>query len=336
MAIQRHFAMRRVGAAIIALALLGAPAGALDSDTAVEAAHKMDTQAIALLADNASQGGAGGESADQAGARAAALYESIMDDVDEVIAVPVGRPQEKSRPDDKANAKIARPQAIGPTTPAPVVVELFTAQGCAACPPAEDLLAALRGRPDVLGLAWHVDYWDYLGWTDKFARPEFVERQRAYGKATGARTLFTPQMIVDGTPVAGDLNPASMTSAIRAATEATPEITIRHQLGGPRQQLELISHSGSSDMTVNLVRYLPDRTLKVTAGENRGRKLRMYNVVASIEELARWNGAAPLRLTLTPGSGETTAEPDDMRHAVIVQSLVDGEPGQVRAALRLD
>ena len=86
----------------------------------------------------------------------------------------------------------------GRAQPAPVVVELFTSQGCSSCPPADALLAELAGAEGVIALALHVDYWDYLGWTDSFAAPKHTERQRAYAKAAKSRTIFTPQMVVQG------------------------------------------------------------------------------------------------------------------------------------------
>lgn len=81
----------------------------------------------------------------------------------------------------------------------PVVVELFTSQGCHSCPPADALVGELSKREDVIALAYHVDYWDYIGWKDPFASPQFTERQRRYGKAMSLRTIYTPQMVIDGT-----------------------------------------------------------------------------------------------------------------------------------------
>ena len=80
----------------------------------------------------------------------------------------------------------------------PVMVELFTSQGCSSCPPADALLAELADRDDVIAMALHVDYWDYIGWKDKFADPAFTKRQKLYAYAAGTRTIYTPQMIVNG------------------------------------------------------------------------------------------------------------------------------------------
>ena len=80
----------------------------------------------------------------------------------------------------------------------PVVVELFTSQGCSSCPPADAFLHELSQRDDVIALALHVDYWDYIGWKDIFAQPAFTKRQKAYAKAGGRRSVYTPQMIIGG------------------------------------------------------------------------------------------------------------------------------------------
>ncbi len=95
------------------------------------------------------------------------------------------------------------------------MVELFTSQGCSSCPPADAYLAHLATEPDVIALALHVDYWDYIGWTDKFGSPPFTERQKAYARAEGHRTIYTPQMIVNGTERIAGTNPAQVESDIR-------------------------------------------------------------------------------------------------------------------------
>ena len=77
------------------------------------------------------------------------------------------------------------------------VVELFTSQGCSSCPPADRVLAEIAARGDMLALAWHVDYWDYIGWKDSFARPENAKRQRAYAASLGSKDVYTPQAIIN-------------------------------------------------------------------------------------------------------------------------------------------
>ena len=225
----------------------------------------------------------------------------------------------------------------GPHARLPVVVELFTSQGCAACPPADDLLADLAGRNDVLALSWHVDYWDYLGWADDFARPEFSLRQKGYNLNWGARSLFTPQIVVGGeTPI--DLpRPADVASAIDFERAEGDHVTIIRRESGPRREIELIPQGPlPPSIAVQLIRYLPERIVEVHDGENRGRKLTLRNVVAASEVLATWDGRAPLRLTVTLGAGRAANLPADTRHALIVQHMKGKRPGEIFAAILLD
>ena len=89
-------------------------------------------------------------------------------------------------------------QAVQAETRQPVVVELYTSQGCSSCPPADAFLGELARQDDVIALSLHVDYWDYMGWTDTFASPVTTARQRAYKQALNSRYVYTPQIVVDG------------------------------------------------------------------------------------------------------------------------------------------
>ncbi|MFD2815302.1 DUF1223 domain-containing protein [Paracoccus aerius] len=109
----------------------------------------------------------------------------------------------------------------------PVVVELFTSQGCSSCPPADAMLAGLADAPDILPLSFHVDYWDYLGWADSFARPEFTARQERYAHAAGERSVYTPQIIVDGQDTAVSLGPAQLTALIDASRLSPAMVSVQ-------------------------------------------------------------------------------------------------------------
>ncbi|WBU57065.1 DUF1223 domain-containing protein [Paracoccus sediminicola] len=281
-------------------------------------------------------------------------YGDIMDDVNAVIdamddstrgvapaseptAAPVPSPTLDRSKDATLSTDDAQGAAPGPHRRSPVVVELFTAEGCAACPPAQDLLADLSGRGDVLVLSWHVDYWDYLGWSDSFARPEFSARQKAYNLSRGARSLFTPQIIVGGEMAIDMPRPADLMSAIRQQRDEGDHVTVAYEQEGARRRVELTPRGSlPSDNAVQLIRYLPRRSVEVDSGENSGRLLELRNVVAAAEILAEWDGAAPIRLTVTLGAGRSTNLPQDTRHALIVQDMRGGMPGEIFAAVPLD
>ena len=97
----------------------------------------------------------------------------------------------------------------------PVVVELFTAQGCADCVQADATLADLADRKGVIALTWPVDYWDYEGWTDTFAEPAFTERQRAYAHRLKVREIYTPEMVVDGAREASALDRSAVDALLK-------------------------------------------------------------------------------------------------------------------------
>ncbi len=290
-------------------------------------------------------------------------YGDIMDDVDAVIdamrdniggaddagdaadAVPEPPPHEFAPeataplipPTAGSDAQLAPRSRQGPHARSPVVVELFTAQGCAACPPADDLLADLADRRDVLALSWHVDYWDYLGWSDDFARPEFSLRQRGYNLNWGGRSLFTPQIVVGGeTPIA-QIRPADVSMAIDMERAEGDHVAITRRETGNRREIELTPQGPlPPSIAVQLIRYLPEREVEVHDGENRGRRLVLRNVVAASEVLATWDGRAPLRLTVTLGAGRAANLPADTRHALIVQHMKGKRPAEIFAAVPLD
>jgi len=172
----------------------------------------------------------------------------------------------------------------------PVVVELFTAQGCASCKEANRLIARIAGRPGVIALTWSVDYWDYLGWKDTFAQPEFTARQRAYGHRLGPRDVYTPQVVVDGAAqVSGD-DADGVDSLIRKAEHGhRRQSKIRILTGGRVKVGPATADGGTAD--VWLVRYDPhEQDVKVTAGDNRGAVVVHQNVVRQLTRLGTWTG----------------------------------------------
>lgn len=220
----------------------------------------------------------------------------------------------------------------------PVVVELFTSQGCSSCPPADAMLAGLLDEPDILPLSFHVDYWDYLGWADSFARPEFTQRQERYALAAGERSVYTPQVIVDGQDTAVTLGPAQLMGLIDASRLSPATVSVQRDTTPRGEVIELTPLSDlGGGVDILLVRYAPERQVRMTAGENRGKVITYTNVVLSLDRLAEWDGAAALRVTISPDGPADDRFPEDTRHALLVQRERDKDmPGPILAAVRLD
>ncbi|QYK39942.1 MAG: DUF1223 domain-containing protein [Paracoccaceae bacterium] len=213
--------------------------------------------------------------------------------------------------------------------PHPVVVELFTSQGCSSCPPADAILAGLSGDPRVIALALHVDYWDYLGWKDDFARPEFTKRQKVYAKAGGRKMVFTPQMIVAGQDSVVGNDPEAVEAAIRRHALAASARGQVVRLTVERQDDQIVIRAEAVPPTdrglrVQLVRYRPKAQVDIARGENAGHSITYHNIVTSWQLVGEWRATAPLTLT-TPSPGSDPA-------VVIVQ---DEGPGAVLAAVEL-
>ncbi|SLN36552.1 hypothetical protein PEL8287_01735 [Roseovarius litorisediminis] len=186
----------------------------------------------------------------------------------------------------------------------PVVVELFTSQGCSSCPPADELLHELSKRDDVVALAMHVDYWDYIGWKDIFGNPAHSERQRAYAKAGKRRMVYTPQMIVNGKEQVVGNRPKDVNDLI-ARHRATPsEVTLNVARNGGQLKIEASAPASvGGPLTVQLVRYKPEATVDILRGENAGRTMSYSSIVTELSILEEWDTNNPLSL-VTPVSGD--------------------------------
>ena len=121
----------------------------------------------------------------------------------------------------------------------PIVVELFTSEGCSSCPPADALLAELAGRPDVLALSFHVDYWDRLGWKDPFSSPDATRRQHGYADLLGLATVYTPQMVVDGRWQAVGSDRSEVEQALGSARRSRDEVPVALAVDHGRAQITL-------------------------------------------------------------------------------------------------
>ncbi|NSX55464.1 DUF1223 domain-containing protein [Parasulfitobacter algicola] len=179
----------------------------------------------------------------------------------------------------------------------PVVVELYTSQGCSSCPPADKLLHELAARENVIALALHVDYWDYIGWKDRFADPMHTKRQKAYAHAAGSRTVYTPQMIIGGVDHVVGTRPMQVADMLQKHAAQNLPVQISLTRRGNIVRIEALS-SVANPMIVQLVRYSPLETVEIKRGENAGRTLSYANVVTSWEKIDNWSGQEPFRKSI--------------------------------------
>lgn len=208
----------------------------------------------------------------------------------------------------------------------PVVVELFTSQGCSSCPPADAFLSVLAERDDVIALGLHVDYWDYIGWRDVFGSPVFSARQKAYARAAGRRSIYTPQMIIQGDRDVVGNHPMDVTDLIQAYRDRDVAVTMLLSREG--DGMIHISASALRDpggpLVVQVVRYKPEAHVEITKGENKGQKLTYSNIVTEWQVLGEWSAEAPF-------SARVRAEGEQ---PVVVLMQHKG-PGPIEAAARL-
>lgn len=198
----------------------------------------------------------------------------------------------------------------------PVVVELYTAQGCAACGPANAFIDKLAEQEGVLALTFPVDYWDYLGWADTFAKPEFAARQKGYLPALKLREAYTPQVIIDGRAHATGAQDDKIEALIRTASRAPrnpPDMLFQ-----PRRVLVGSGPTTQGGADVWLIRYDPrEQTVEVRRGENRGESIVHRNVVRQAEKLGAWRGR-PASYRLPPAAEE------GLKTVVLVQAVRTG------------
>jgi hypothetical protein len=169
----------------------------------------------------------------------------------------------------------------------PAVVELFTSEGCSSCPPAEAYIGELAQHKDVLALAFHVDYWDDLGWKDPFSLKISTDRQYAYSAVLGRSSVYTPQVVIDGKDEFVGTDRRHIGGALAVARTGVP---LRISLDPENVVVELSAGEKVAPRDVILVAYVRRATSSIGRGENAGRTLEEFNIVRAIHDLGRWNG----------------------------------------------
>jgi hypothetical protein len=206
------------------------------------------------------------------------------------------------------------------------VVELFTSQGCAQCPPADALLTSLAQDGDVVALAYHVDYWDYVGWQDTFGAQEYSDRQRAYAQSWGSSRIFTPQMVVNGTKgVVGSKRP----DVHGALDEASLPLSVAVAREGDMLKVAIPADRSLGDAVVWLITFKDRAEIAIDKGENAGKSMVYTQVVTGRQALGMWEGStgASIKLPLSEmlADGSTGL-------AILVQQEEDGLPGPILGA----
>lgn len=211
----------------------------------------------------------------------------------------------------------------------PVVVELFTSQGCPGCRPAELLAAELSKRPGLLLLTWPVGYWDYLGWRDTLAQPASAERQRGYAAARGERQILTPESVVDGKLSVVGSDRAKLERALREMSGAA-SVPVSCNEQGERIVVDVGAAADPSVRAeVLLVPVLRSRTVAIEGGERPGRALYVH-AARGVQRIGTWTGRAA-RFE-APRSAARVREADS--YAILLQSVSGGRAGRIYGAAR--
>ncbi|MCB1517409.1 MAG: DUF1223 domain-containing protein [Hyphomicrobiaceae bacterium] len=222
---------------------------------------------------------------------------------------------------------LTMPVQAGETVAHPkAVVELFTSQGCSSCPPADALLTEIDKRDDVIALAYHVDYWDYIGWPDTFASPRFSALQRAYARSWNKNRVYTPQMVINGvSDVVG-----SRQSAVNQAI-STAQLPVEMDLtqSGHSITISIPPDPGLKPSILWMVTYKDRADVDIGRGENAGRTIAYSQIVMDRRSLGMWEPDEGLHMTI-PTTDMMGADAEGF--AFLLQQDADGLPGPIIAA----
>lgn len=210
---------------------------------------------------------------------------------------------------------------------AEAVLELFTSQGCSRCPDADRLLSELAESDEVIALAYHIDYWDYIGWQDTFADPSYTQLQRAYAQSWGKERIYTPQLVVNGTNAVVGSDAGQAGAAIAAASAALDiEITAD---GEDAVTLAAAADPRLAPAVVWVVTYRDTADVVVERGENSGRVLSYTHIVTGRQAIGMWDPHKGAEITI-PVAEILGSHSDGA--AVIVQEKNGNLPGPILAA----
>jgi hypothetical protein len=212
-----------------------------------------------------------------------------------------------------------------------VVMELFTSQGCSSCPPADEILGKYAQQDDdhIIPLAFHVDYWNRLGWTDSFSRPAFTQRQDLYASRFGLESIYTPQLVINGQQELLGSDKDKISELIKRSmnkTSAAGIHIVQTMINGNKVSIQYILDALMPHCSINAVLVQKKAITQIKAGENRGMKLTNYNVVRDLVSAPSAGVSGSCKLQLPPGNMPAGYE--------IVLFVQEETAGKIKAAVR--
>ncbi|AJY47821.1 DUF1223 domain-containing protein [Martelella endophytica] len=172
------------------------------------------------------------------------------------------------------------------------VIELFTSQGCSSCPPADKAAATLVDEGDVIVLAYHVDYWNYLGWTDQMSSPENTKRQYDYGAAMGRSGVYTPQAVLNGRSEMVGTSSTKLHQSLEAMKAKGDGLSVPIDIGMEGDEVQINIGAGSGKADVLVVYFNSRQQVEIKDGENKGKTIDYRNIVTDVQTVGMWHGEA--------------------------------------------
>ncbi|MFZ2100688.1 MAG: DUF1223 domain-containing protein [Oricola sp.] len=212
------------------------------------------------------------------------------------------------------------------------VVELFTSQGCNSCPPADTALERLAARGDVVALGYHVDYWDYLGWSDTLGSKANTERQYAYARGLNRRGVYTPQAVINGRSHINGGHYDEIASTMKRDAAAGRGLTVKLELQdlGDRMRVTVPGAKvGTDEFHVVIVYFRHQSEVAIAGGENAGRTISYINAVVDFQTIGMWEGKP---VTVDIPSSELQAKNADGCAVLLQKATHDGDPGAIIGA----
>ena len=219
----------------------------------------------------------------------------------------------------------------GPQTAA--LVELYTSEGCSSCPPADRWFSRLGANPALVPIAFHVAYWDYLGWKDAFGDARFTERQRQFARAAGARSVYTPQVVLAGRDFP-EWRSGGAPRGVESvnARSAKAQLEISSAANAPASvRASLAPGVAANDVALFIALTESGLVTQVRAGENRGETLRHDHVARDLKMARGWNGSKEL-VTVADFAAKPDWKRERMRIVAFVQNINTGEVLQALSA----